>query len=587
MYYDDYEDDYNYDEIYGEDVDQRESDYDHGYMGSFPQGSLYTIPDPVQNFLMCLYKAITEKNSNEIRVLYENTFAQLTDTYYKDTPWPGEEEILSVIGQRENYKMFIIFYKELYFRHIYANCQPTIEQRLDSYKNYCALFNLLLSTDKPISLELNNQWLWDIIDEFIYQFQSCSLFRMRACSGKLSDHELEFIRQNQKMWNIHSVLNVLHSLVDKSNINSQLKDFNDGKDPNVKADIFGREPLYKMLGYFSLIGLLRLHSILGDYYQAIHVLENIDLQQHLIHNFAGVLACKTTTFYYVGFAYMMMKRYADAIRIFANMLVYIQRTKQIQPLYRTVQLDLIEKQTEQMYVLLNICLVLYPQRIDESVSVTLQQKLGDSMNKMQRGEQIEFENAFNFGCPKFLSPIATIHEIDTLASGSKEKFEISKQQLDVFMEEIRQQLPILNIRNYLKLYTTMPISKLANFLDIEEKELKLLLLAYKQKMNNLSCVDSSGKPELTGKFVSSSDIDFYIDKGMIHIADTKVERRYGDFFLRQINSFEDMFQFVSTIKLQQQKKKLPHTSTNTNNAPAVTNNANTTTTAATPAPTTA
>ena len=540
------------------DVERRESDFEHGYIGSFPQGSLYTIPDPVQNFLMCLYKAITEKNANEVRVLYESTFAQLTDTYYKSTPWPAEEDILSVIGQRENYKMFIIFYKELYFRHIYANCQPTIEQRLDSYKNYCALFNLLLSTNEPISLDLPNQWLWDIIDEFIYQFQSCSLFRMRACTGKLSDQEMECIRENPKMWNIHSVLNVLHSLVDKSNINTQLKDYNEGRDPNQKADSFGREPLYKMLGYFSLIGLLRLHSILGDYYQAIHVLENIDLQGHLIHNFAGVLACKTTTFYYVGFAYMMMKRYADAIRIFTNMLVYIQRTKQIQPLYRTVQFDLIEKQTEQMYVLLNICLVLYPQRIDETISVTLNQKFGDSMTKMQRGEQSEFESAFGYGCPKFLSPIATIYEIDILASsGFKDKFDILKQQSDVFMEEIRQQLPILNIRNYLKLYTTMPISKLASFLEIEEQELKLLLLAYKQKMNNLICAaDASGKmgSGLSGKFVSSSDIDFYIDKGMIHIADTKVERRYGSYFLKQIDSFEDMFNFVSQIKLQQKKK---------------------------------
>lgn len=253
-----------------------------------------------------------------------------------------------------------------------------------------------------------------------------------------------------------------------------------------------------------------------------------------------------------------MKRYADAIRIFTNMLVYIQRTKQIQPLYRTVQLDLIEKQTEQMYILLNICLALYPQRIDESVMATLQQKLGESMAKMQRGEISEFENSFKFGCPKFLSPIATIYEIDS-TSGFEDKFEISKQQLDVFMEEIRQQLPILNIRNYLKLYTTISVSKLANFLEIEEGELKLLLLAYKQKMNNLICaVDATGKlgSGLSGKFVSSSDIDFYIDKDMIHIADTKVERRYGDFFLRQISSFEDMFGFVSNLRLQQKKKTI-------------------------------
>ena len=27
---------------------------------------------------------------------------------------------------------------------------------------------------------------------------------------------------------------------------------------------------------------------------------------------------------------------------------------------------------------------------------------------------------------------------------------------------------------------------------------------------------------------------------MIHIADTKVERRYGDFFIRQIHKFEEV-----------------------------------------------
>lgn len=87
------------------------------------------------------------------------------------------------------------------------------------------------------------------------------------------------------------------------------------------------------------------------------------------------------------------------------------------------------------------------------------------------------------------------------------------------------------------------------------------------------CADASGKPGLTGKFVSTSDIDFYIDKGMIHIADTKVERRYGDFFLRQITSFEDIYQFVSTLKLQQ-KKKQPYVKTATvTAAPATTENA--------------
>lgn len=34
-----------------------------------------------------------------------------------------------------------------------------------------------------------------------------------------------------------------------------------------------------MLGYFSLVGLLRLHSLLGDFYQAVKVLENMELNK--------------------------------------------------------------------------------------------------------------------------------------------------------------------------------------------------------------------------------------------------------------------------------------------------------------------
>ena len=45
------------------------------------------------------------------------------------------------------------------------------------------------------------------------------------------------------------------------------------------AGEFGIHPLYKMLGYFSLIGLLRLHSQLGDYVQAFKVLENVELNK--------------------------------------------------------------------------------------------------------------------------------------------------------------------------------------------------------------------------------------------------------------------------------------------------------------------
>lgn len=42
-------------------------------------------------------------------------------------------------------QVFLTLYRELYFRHVYAKLQPTIDDRFQSYENICELFNYLLS----------------------------------------------------------------------------------------------------------------------------------------------------------------------------------------------------------------------------------------------------------------------------------------------------------------------------------------------------------------------------------------------------------------------------------------------------------
>jgi len=92
--------------------------------------------------------------------------------------------------------------------------------------------------------------------------------------------------------------------------------------------------------------------------------------------------------------------------------------------------------------------------------------------------------------------------------------------------------------SYLRLYTTMPVSKMAAFLEMKEEEFRTHLLCFKHKMKNV--VWTKGTSGLDGELQSGSEVDFYIDGGMIHIADTKVARRYGDYFIRQIHKFEEI-----------------------------------------------
>ena len=61
-------------------------------------------------------------------------------------------------------------------------------------------------------------------------------------------------------------------------------------------------------------------------------------------------------------------------------------------------------------------------------------------------------------------------------------------------------------RSYLKLYTTMPISKLAAFMEIEERVLKTHLLAFKHKMKNVVWTKGSGSSGLEGELQSSSEV---------------------------------------------------------------------------------
>ncbi|XP_073498920.1 eukaryotic translation initiation factor 3 subunit L-like [Phyllobates terribilis] len=493
---------------------------DLAYERQYEQQTYQVIPEVIKNFIQYFHKTVSDLIDQKVYelqasrvsndVIDQKVWTKLTERFFKNSPWPEAEAIAPQVG---NDAVFLILYKELYYRHIYAKVRggPTLEQRFESYYNYCNLFNYILNADGPAPLELPNQWLWDIIDEFIYQFQSFSQYRCKT--AKKSEEEIEFLRSNPKIWNVHSVLNVLHSLMDKSNINRQLEIYTSGGDPESVAGQYGRHSLYKMLGYFSLVGLLHLHSLLGDYYQAIKVLENIELNKKSMYS--RVPECQVTTYYYVGFAYLMMRRYQDAIRVFANILLYIQRTKSMFQ-RTTYKYEMINKQNEQMHALLAIALTMYPMRIDESIHTQLREKYGDKMLRMQKGDAQIYEELFNYDCPKFLSPVVPNYD-NVHPNSHKEPY---LQQLKVFLDEVQQQAQLSTIRSFLKLYTTMPVAKLAGFLDLPEQEFRIQLLVFKHKMKNL--VWTSGISALEGEFQSASEVDFYIDKDMIHIADTKV-----------------------------------------------------------------
>jgi translation initiation factor 3 subunit L len=177
-------------------------------------------------------------------------------------------------------------------------------------------------------MQLPNLWLWDMIDEYLYQFQSFCQYR-----GKVSvktKQELELLKQCDNVWNAVGVLNYLQALVDKSGIVQTLANERESRGPD--ASFSEREGydhkasnVLTALGYFALIGSCRVRCLLGEYEPALLALDPIDLDKPGL--FTKVAGARVSVAYHVGFAYFMLGRYTDAARHFNGALLFVNRRK--------------------------------------------------------------------------------------------------------------------------------------------------------------------------------------------------------------------------------------------------------------------
>ncbi|EDP45452.1 hypothetical protein MGL_0441 [Malassezia globosa CBS 7966] len=426
--------------------------------------SLSTVPEQVRKYLTHFQMAIAKNSLADIHSAYETHWNRLSDRFYQRSEWPDAETIAPLVGEDPT---FLLLYRELWGRHMYARLIPESEDRVHLYDNYCEFFNYVLNSDGPVSLELPVQWLWDIIDEFIYQYQAYSHWRNKVSHKQ--EHDIQILQDNS-VWNSYSVLNVLYSLIQKSNIMEQLKASNMGQDPDEVAGEFGVRPLYKMLGYFSIIGLLRVHVLMGDYTLALKTLDHININKK--SGFLNrVTACHITAYYYVGFSYMMMRRYPDAIRAFTHILVFITRLRQYHT--RSYQYDSINKM------------------VDHSM----------------------------------------------------------QHQLRIFLQDVKTQLSNVHIRSFLRVYTSLGTDKLAGFLDVDEEEVVEMMMVLKNSTRSLKWTTGG---LLEGEVINTSDLGFVIDTDMVNITESRISRKYGDWFVRNAGR-------ISNVLATTKRKPLPVT----------------------------
>ncbi|WRT66544.1 eukaryotic translation initiation factor 3 subunit L [Kwoniella shivajii] len=515
--------------------------------------ALEQVPEDVKRFLVLFHQAILENDLPTITNMYESGWNKLSQAHYAQNEWP-EAELISPLVQND--QVFLTLYRELYFRHVYAKLQPTIDDRFQSYENICELFNYLLNSEGPVPLDLPIQWLWDMLDEFVYQFSSFASWR--ANPKNKNEEELEALAEAQHIWSCYSVLNVLYSLVQKSQINEQLKAEKEGKSPEEVAEIageYGSKPLYRNLGYFSLICLLRVHVLLGDPTLALQTMEHVDLSGGAF--LTRITACHVTTYYHVGCAYMSLGRWPDAIKTFISVLIFFIRMKQYHT--RSYQYGSIAKQCERMYALLAICTTLSPGPSDESIMSIVKEHYADQLAILQRGgdEALEtFKDLYLSASPKYLNVNPPPYEDPSALESylANPPIDATQRFLELFLSDVVAVRGVSNVRNLLKLYTSIDAAKLVAFSEGEQEEEVLQQLMVLKAASRTYAKGQGEATLLDGERIVTNNLDFTIDGSMVHVEETTSHRRFAGFFIRNAEHAQRVYNTIRSSPLPIQRK---------------------------------
>ena len=245
-----------------------------------------TITGDVRDFLRKFQSNVKQGSGRALYTSY-TAFKEITEEFYKLSSWPSDRDVirnlkLNMSDLDEPTKIFLYLYRELYYRHAFNRCDIEIELLHDSFKNYINLFNKLLNyydSGKKFP-EIPLQWLWDCIESFCSQFQyyhhwlsdpKDDYANMKALVEQYKGRMLQ--KKIQEKWSVKFVLRYLHYFVHAARIPIR---YNEPPTSDPKAP----QPnmMMQMLGFFSLVGLCRVHTMLGDYRTAIDIMDRVDLK---------------------------------------------------------------------------------------------------------------------------------------------------------------------------------------------------------------------------------------------------------------------------------------------------------------------
>lgn len=256
-----------------------------------------------------------------------------------------------------------------------------------------------------------------------------------------------------------------------------------------------------------------------------------------------VPAAHVSLHYYVGFSYIMLQRYSDAIYHLSKGFLFFAGPKRGRV---TSSNDAVAKQADRMIALLAISLALSPTKWEDTREVREARDLIRSSEKyteqfevMSRGGAASlavYEDLFKYGSPKVISP----HSPPYADSAALEMYNPDlhvNHITSLFMQEAKLASSNSDLRTLLKLYTSIGVSKLATLANKNQDDLLRELLLLKGSMVNVRWTEAASADEnvslLAGEEVVSGNLGFSIADDNISISEQRRARQFTGRFLSQ------------------------------------------------------
>ena len=400
--------------------------------------------------------------ADNLNFLTDVAFHKLSEEVFKEKPWPKVESFEEALNLHSHAKLL---YKELYFRHIFSRIPASTSDlalRCDAWANYLELFRQLVPEQgtQLHQFELPCKWIWEILDEAIYQYQNFCQFiaklpkddPLRAEAKKRSD-----------IPNFASFEASLRELIGRSQVLGE----------NGELLVVPKPKTVQYFGYYAHLALIKLYVSHGMIEKAFSLLQAISsefITVCLKRSWCAMVAF----FYYAGLVYILQNDILKGTKILEKCCSFFLRHKHF--LNKSMQVDKYSKLVDRATQLLVIFLSFNKIETDDSILRVISEKYPDKFKKLLKYDQLAFEETFTTGCCKITQPLMSADALeDFLALTSIDLVPSFLQKLVGQLNKYR----ILNgIESVLLIYSRLTTLKLAKILGLEAKQIEEFLAEY-------------------------------------------------------------------------------------------------------------